>query len=255
MKIRHPRLISAVAQTVSVGLRAWMQTNSIRYRPLANYNINDRPELLGDARYIYGFWHEHLLTPAYAASMADTSILIGTHADGEMITQVVKKLGMGVIRGSTTRGGAAALISMIRAECRHLSMTPDGPRGPRRKCQMGIIYLASVTGLPIVCFGLGYKRAWRAKSWDQLVVPSIFTKIRAVSSHAVRIPERISITEMEQYRREVERLLNLTSDVAQHWATTGEFDPLGYEPPAELTPTSGRTLFHSRRQKPFSPST
>ena len=254
LKIRNPKIISAVAWLVSIVLRGWMSTMSFGYRPLTDYYCNDRPELLGDARYIYGFWHEHLLPPAYVCARPDTSVLIGTHADGELIAQVVQRLGMGVIRGSSTRGGANGLLAMIRESTRHLAITPDGPRGPRHKCRIGIIYLASVTGLPIVPFGSGYRRYWRARSWDKFVVPLPFGRIRGVSAHPIYVPKDLDNEQLEHYRLEVERMLTLVSDIAQNWADTGEFDPMGYVPPEGWLPSGKRRLFDSARHRPYSPS-
>ena len=53
----------------------------------------------------------------------------------------------------------------------HLVITPDGPRGPRRQVQAGMVYLAARTGVPIVPVGIGYDRPWRTKSWDRFAVP------------------------------------------------------------------------------------
>ena len=62
-------------------------------------------------------------------------------------------LGIETIRGSTTRGGARALLKMLRAvkdENRHLALTPDGPKGPREVVQKGTVQLAIKTGVPVV---------------------------------------------------------------------------------------------------------
>ena len=92
-------------------------------------------------------------------------ILISDHADGEMITQVCKRLGFSVVRGSTTRNGARALREMThRIDQGHLCFTPDGPRGPRRHVHQGMIYTASRLGLPIVGAGFAFKNPWRAKA-------------------------------------------------------------------------------------------
>ena len=56
-------------------------------------------------RYIYAFFHEVTLFPAYYWNWPEMHILISEHRDGELITQVVKRLGFSVVRGSTTRGG------------------------------------------------------------------------------------------------------------------------------------------------------
>src|SRR5205807_125625 len=121
-------------------------------------------------RYIYSFWHEALLFPTAFDGRAN--ILISLHADGELIARVCRHLGAGVVRGSTTRGGMAGLMGMIlKSRSSHLLITPDGPRGPRRRLQMGVVLLASLTGLPVVPLGLTFAPAWRVSSWDQMLLP------------------------------------------------------------------------------------
>lgn len=240
MKIRDPKTIGRVAAAAAVLARAWVRTNRFAYRPLTRYLVNDRPALLGGARYIYAFWHEYLFAPAYVYGMTDTAVVIGQHADGELITQVVERFGLRTVRGSTTRGGTAALLRLVRDEpgTRHYVFTPDGPKGPRRKCQFGTVYLASRTGLPVVPVAFGYGRCWRAGSWDRFALPLPFSGIRCVTFHPIRVPPGLGTKELEPYQRAVEDDLNHATAVAERWAETGTFDPLGYTPPpdAEVVP-------------------
>ena len=111
-------------------------------------------------RYIYAFWHESILVAT--GFHTKIQILISQHADGELIARVCRHLGVGTIRGSSTRGGSQALLELMRASKQaHLLVTPDGPKGPRRQLALGIIFLASITGLPIVPVGVGFASAWR----------------------------------------------------------------------------------------------
>ena len=48
-------------------------------------------------RYIYAFFHEVTLFPAYYWNWPEMHILISEHRDGELITQVVKRLGFSVV--------------------------------------------------------------------------------------------------------------------------------------------------------------
>jgi lysophospholipid acyltransferase (LPLAT)-like uncharacterized protein len=232
MKIRNPKTLRRVATAAAYVLMGWRHTLSCSGRPLSSYVIGDRPELLGDARFIYVFWHEYLLAPCIYGH-ADTAVMIGLHRDGELIAQMGKHLGFGVVRGSSTRGGSGALLQMIREEtkARHLAITPDGPKGPRRRCQIGAVYLASRTGLPIVAGGFGYSRAWRAKSWDRFAVPMPFSRIRAVGGHPIHVPPDLPAKKLEPYRQQVEDALHQVTAIAEHWAATREFDPLDYVPP------------------------
>jgi lysophospholipid acyltransferase (LPLAT)-like uncharacterized protein len=171
-------------------------------------------------RYIYAFWHETLLFPA--ARRAKVHILISQHADGELIAQVCRHLGIGVVRGSSTRGGSQALLELLHCSRRaHLAVTPDGPRGPRRRLQRGLILLASASGLPIVPCGVGFARAWRARSWDRFAVPHPWSTATGVLGPAIRVPPRLTRDGLEHYRRLVEEQLLLATDAAERWAKGG----------------------------------
>src|SRR5262245_34805384 len=173
MKIRNPKTIRRLATVAAFLTRGWARTIRFAYRPLTSYVANDRPDLIGKARYIYAFWHEHLIVTAFAYRGFDTAVLVSLHADGEWLAQAADKFGAKSIRGSTSRGGVGAVLRILQSGvgARHLAVTPDGPRGPRRKCQLGVVYLASRTGMPIVTGGAGFTRCWRANSWDRFVVP------------------------------------------------------------------------------------
>jgi lysophospholipid acyltransferase (LPLAT)-like uncharacterized protein len=234
MKIRDPRALRRLSAAATLFGRGLCRTLSFAYRPLTRYLLNDRPELLDGGRFVYATWHETVFIPTWLFSRPDTSWLIGQHADGEIAAQVSLRLGASVIRGSSTRGGTAALLRMLRASdaTRHIGITVDGPRGPRRKFQFGAVYLASRTGKPIVPIGLGFARCWRAKSWDRFALPLPFSRVRCVSLHPLVVPPGIGTDELETYRQKAEDLQNQATAIAEHWATTGAFDPLGYVPPA-----------------------
>lgn len=234
MKIHNPNTLRRLAAAAAVVARGWYRTLSYAYRPLTAYLMGDRPGLIGDARYIYAFWHEYLFVPSYVYARSDTAVLIGLHRDGELLTHINQRFGFQVIRGSSTRGGTTALLRMLRAPtgARHFGLTPDGPQGPRRKCQFGAVYLASRTGMPIVPVGFGYSRCWRAGSWDRFALPLPFSRVRAVSAHPIRVPPKLSTDELGPYQQAVEDATNHATAVAERWAETGEFDALGYRPPA-----------------------
>src|SRR5262245_25772769 len=108
MKLRHRGLIGLVAFLAACVVRAWMST--IRYR-LWFFDGRVHPSDPRDGSCIYAFWHEVLLAPTKFPGRLH--ILISQHADGELIARVCKHLGWRVVRGSTTRGGAAAMLEMM----------------------------------------------------------------------------------------------------------------------------------------------
>ena len=70
-------------------------------------------------RCIYAFWHESILF--FTVFRGRFTVLVSRHADGELMAQVCRHLRFGVARGSTGRGGAAALLHLVqRCQSTHL---------------------------------------------------------------------------------------------------------------------------------------
>jgi len=225
MKITNPLLTKSLGLFGATMIRAL--TATLDYRivyedPLADPIHPRRPR-----HAIYLLWHEYLIFPLGLRGKGMTA-LISQHRDGELITQVMRHLGFVTARGSSTRGGVPALRRMLKgreirktgtggnrenregssvsvssvASCSNVSdfgfrisdliVTPDGPRGPRRRLAEGSIFLASRLQMPIVCMGFAFERPWRQKSWDRFAIPRPFSRGRAVISHFIEIPANLS---------------------------------------------------------------
>lgn len=217
MKLRNPALIRAAGLGLAGVLNAWLGTLRYRSRALVPGIVPTDPTI--SERFIYAFWHETLLIPAMAYRGQNVRVLISQHADGELIAQVCRHLGLGVVRGSTTRGGAGALKEMMDlASCSHLAITPDGPRGPRRVAQHGAVYLAAETGLAIVPCGFAFHHAWRAPSWDRFAVPMPFTPAVGVAAPPIRVPSGLGRGELEQHRIRLEQAMHEVTRIAEEMA-------------------------------------
>ena len=122
---------------------------------------------------IMAFWHGRIL-PA-TLFFRDRGIVVVTSAnfDGEWIAAVIRRFGYASARGSSSRGGARALVELRRsmANGQGAAFTLDGPRGPARIAQPGAVFLSQVTGHPIVPFHIEASTAWTATSWDRTLVP------------------------------------------------------------------------------------
>ncbi len=101
---------------------------------------------------IFAFWHNRQLMMPLAYRGSGVYVLVSQHRDGELIARIAERLGIPKVRGSSTRGGAAALRELIRVgrSGADLAVTPDGPKGPRYVAKLGVVQLAKATGLPIV---------------------------------------------------------------------------------------------------------
>ena len=217
MRLRNKWLIRAAARLGAWAVRGWMGTLRFEYRPLGPDLDPRRPGFAG--RYVYAFWHEHILLPAYLYGRPNIHVLISQHADGQLIAGITERLGFGSVRGSTTRGGVEAVRRLLHSgRDGHVAVTPDGPRGPRQRIQPGTIYLASRLGLPVVPFGVGFDRPWRMKSWDCFAVPRPFSRAVLVTAEPIRVPEDADRDTLEHYRRRAEDSLNYLTELAERWA-------------------------------------
>ncbi len=202
------------------GIQAWMST--LRYRALWHDQAVD-PRFDSEQPKIYVFWHEYILLPLYLRPHCNLAMLLSRHKDADILAQVAHHTGFGCVRGSTNKGATAALLELTRrSKHMHLTITPDGPRGPRRKLAIGPIYLASRLGLPIVPLGFGLDRPWRMKSWDHFALPRPFSQARGVVGQEIRVPTGLERQELEVCRQEVERRLTDLTLEAEDWAASGK---------------------------------
>jgi lysophospholipid acyltransferase (LPLAT)-like uncharacterized protein len=195
---------------------------TLRYRYHAVGPVHDPYDIPLESRYICVFWHENLLLPAYQFGRPDIRVLISQHRDGELIARICRWLGFGLVRGSTTRGGVEAVRELLRVGREsHVAITPDGPRGPRRRVQAGVVYLAARMRLPIIPMGIGYDRPWRAKSWDRFAFPRPWSRACCITGAPIQVPADASREELETFRLRVERALECISQAAESWAEAG----------------------------------
>jgi lysophospholipid acyltransferase (LPLAT)-like uncharacterized protein len=165
---------------------------------------------------IFVLWHGRLLPSTYLRRGEGMGALISQHRDGEYIARIAAGWGFHPIRGSSSRGGTAALRELVR-EVKHgrsLAITPDGPRGPRERMKPGALVLAQLTGAPVVPAASGCQRAWWFGSWDRFLVPKPFSTVRVAYGESMRVPRDLDEARLEVYQRELEdRLTRLTRSV------------------------------------------
>ena len=102
------------------------------------------------------FWHGTLLLMVYAYVGKKLTFLVSWHRDGELVTRVMNHFGMDPTRGSTSKGGLRALHALLKKAKQgyDIAFTPDGPKGPARVAQMGVVQTARLSGLPIIPIGM-----------------------------------------------------------------------------------------------------
>jgi len=130
---------------------------------------------------IFAFWHRNILPLMYLHRNKNYVVIISKSQDGDLIADVCEKLGYLTARGSTSRGGSSALRNMIAQSRKYsLAFTPDGPKGPACKIKEGMVYLAKLTGLPIVLISARVGHEIVFNSWDRFRLPLPFSRIEVI---------------------------------------------------------------------------
>src|SRR5262249_44732021 len=133
-------------------------------------------------------------------------IMISRSFDGECIARIVEKLGFQPVRGSSSRGGAGALMGMRQElELGHPAVfTADGPRGPLYVAKPGPVLVAQKTGYKICCFHVAVQRAWILKSWDRMMIPKPFSRASFYITSPLEVAQNAGDEELEVYRQKVQ---------------------------------------------------
>jgi len=155
---------------------------------------------------IYCFWHRAMIPSAYHFRNMQIGIMISRSFDGEVIARIVEKLGFRPVRGSSSRGGAGALIGMRQElEQGHPAVfTADGPRGPLYVAKPGAVLLARKTGYKICCFHVAVERAWILNSWDRMMIPKPFSRASFYITSPLAVPSDARDEELESWRLQVQ---------------------------------------------------
>jgi len=202
-----------------------------------NWRIENRdiPEkfLAEGKTFITCFWHGRLMMMSYAWPYQPSfSMLISSHADGQLIAKTINRLGFGTLAGSTKRGGSEALRAMVRTlkDGGYVGITPDGPRGPRMRATSGAVALAKLAGVPIL--PLSYSvQSWKMfSSWDRFILPSLFSKGVFVWGEPIEISSDADDAELEASRLGLESALTTVTKQADDLC--GQVTPEPEEAPA-----------------------
>jgi lysophospholipid acyltransferase (LPLAT)-like uncharacterized protein len=152
------------------------------------------------------FWHEAIFPSTYAFRNQQISVLTSRSFDGEFIARIIASFGYVPVRGSSSRGGARALLQSRRVLEKGLTVafTTDGPRGPALIAKPGPITLARSSGVPIVPFHLAVQRAWHLNSWDRSMIPKPFSRALVWMGRQIMVPQSAREADMERFQSELQ---------------------------------------------------
>jgi lysophospholipid acyltransferase (LPLAT)-like uncharacterized protein len=167
-------------------------------------------------RAILSFWHNRLLMLPVVADGIPICIMVSQHRDGEIATNLLGAWGVATVRGSATRGAVGGFLRLVDAYRRgnNLAVIPDGPRGPRYVAKPGVVHLAKAVGSPIFPMTYAATRAARLRSWDGLIIPLPFARVRIEFGEPVEVPRDASAAQLDRCRTELEQRLNALTQTA-----------------------------------------
>ena len=183
-----------------------------------------------DKPFILAFWHGRIFMMPYCWNRKKTvHMLISQHRDGQLIARTVGHLGVQTIAGSSSKGGASALRTMLKTlkGGESIGITPDGPRGPRMRASGGVINIAKMSGVPIIPCAVGVKKRKHVKSWDRFMIAWPFNKGVFVWGDPIEIAKDTSKDDLLVLQDQLEHTL---TDL------TNKVDELTGNPPVEPAP-------------------
>ncbi len=218
VRIRSPLFVRLSGFLFAIAMRVLFWTLRLDVRTARNANPYSAS---GSARFLYPVWHDSIVMAAFGGRHERTVALTSHHRDGSFVTSVLKAIGVPAVRGSTGhRGGNALREILTTARDRDIVMTPDGPRGPRRKMSTGTIFLASRSGRAIIPTAFACESSWAIRgSWTNLVIPKPFSKVFLLAGDPIEVPADVSRDNLTQYAAQIQGQMDHLDAQAQRLAS------------------------------------
>jgi lysophospholipid acyltransferase (LPLAT)-like uncharacterized protein len=161
-------------------------------------------------RAIFTFWHGRIFPATYYFRKRGIVVMTSMNLDGEAIAQCIQRLGYGVARGSSSRGGLRALAQLVREikDGKDAGFTVDGPRGPRYVAKQGPVLLGFKTGAAVFCFHVSVKHKIQLKSWDGFQIPIPFTSAVLLQAPPLWVPPDATEVHLRDLHQKMQRTLD-----------------------------------------------
>jgi lysophospholipid acyltransferase (LPLAT)-like uncharacterized protein len=177
----------------------------------------DPPDAILERPVIYSFWHRAVFPAVWMWRKQGIAVMVSRSFDGEYIARIIEKFGFVAVRGSSSRGGAEALLGM-REELDQgaaVAFTIDGPRGPKYVAKPGPVRLARGTGLPMAAFYLAISERWVLKTWDDFMIPKPFSKVLVRASSKTHVPTDADNGQMSDFQAQLQAALERVTKFAE----------------------------------------
>jgi lysophospholipid acyltransferase (LPLAT)-like uncharacterized protein len=190
--------------------------------PTIRYSISweeepSPPGAIFEKPVIYSFWHRSVFPASWMWRNQRIAVMVSRSFDGEYIARIIERLGFAAVRGSSSRGGAGALLGMksILENGESVAFTIDGPRGPKYVAKPGPVGLSKITGIPMSAFYVALSHAWLLKTWDDFMIPKPFSKALVRLSRKILVPADADETQMRDYHAQLQEALERVTRFAE----------------------------------------
>jgi lysophospholipid acyltransferase (LPLAT)-like uncharacterized protein len=210
---KHPwqfRLLVRVVTSLGAAL-VWCWFKTLRTEVI---NGAMERELRTRHTMFYAVWHRGVLFALYFWRWRRGWLLASASKDGEWAAGLIKRFRNIPIRGSSSRGGRAAIKQMVEHLKAGMSggLIPDAPKGPARKCKAGALVVAQRAGVPIIPTTVAAHPCIRLKSWDRTIIPLPFARFVTKFGEPFYVDPALEGEAFEARLRELEEIMNRDAD-------------------------------------------
>ena len=211
--LRHPwhfRLLVFVVTSLGAFI-VWLVFKTLRTEVIGG---EQEKELRKETAMLYACWHRSVLITLYFWRFRKGFYLASASKDGEWAVGLIKRFGNWAIRGSSSRGGKAAIRQMVDHLQRGISggIIPDAPKGPARQAKIGALVVAQRSGKPLVPVSFAIHPCIRVKSWDRTIIPLPFAKFVTKFGEPFYVDPSLEGPALEARMKELETILNRDAD-------------------------------------------
>ena len=169
------------------------------------------------------YWHQQMtfsidFIHSLCQQGVNASVLVSPSKDGDLGEAVLKKMGVGVLRGSAHRAGALVLrdiyLKISKEKC-SVGAAVDGSLGPARVAKVGAITLAQLSGAPIIPIVNACSRKIHFNSWDNFFLPLPYSRVQIIIGEPIEVKKRVSAEQITLFQRQLTEQLNQLSLLAE----------------------------------------
>jgi lysophospholipid acyltransferase (LPLAT)-like uncharacterized protein len=154
-------------------VRLWVAT--LRVRVVLSERLPAGPKVVA---FLHG--QQMALLAARGVLGESRAVLVSRSRDGDVQSAVMRTLGFTVVRGSSSRAGAAGLTGLVRAlrGGGDVCVAVDGPRGPLGVVKPGAVHAGRLGAADLVLAASAASHGWYLdRTWDRFRIPAPFARV------------------------------------------------------------------------------